>query len=102
MSAPEDDLSEFDLAAERVVELGNQIMAEQEEADSWDVASGLLAGAVQFWLYSRQPCGDPTCDSCADISTAAERLHKLLDETREYAEESDYYHSPRDSNVGTA
>jgi len=102
MSVPEDDLSEFDQAAERVVELGNQIMAELEDADSWDVASGLLAGAVQFWLYSRQPCGDPTCDSCADISTAAERLQKLIEETREYAEESDYYHSPRDTNVGTA
>jgi hypothetical protein len=102
MSALEDELSEFDQAAERVVELGNQIMTEFEDADSWDVASGLLAGAVQFWLYSRQPCGDPTCDSCADISTAAERLQKLIEETREYAEESDYYHSPRDTNVGTA
>jgi hypothetical protein len=102
MTASEDDLSEFDQAAERVVELGNQIMAEEEDADSWDVASGLLAGAVQFWLYTRQPCGDPTCDSCADISTAAERLHKMLDEVKEFAEESDYFHSPRDSNVGTA
>jgi len=96
------DFTEFDQAAESVVELGNRLMNENEEADAWDVASGLLAGAIQFWLFSRQPCEDPFCESCAEINTATQRLKQLIDETRQYAEESDYYHTPRDTNVGTA
>ena len=75
---------------------------EDPEADSWDVASGLLAGAVHFWLYSRQPCGDPLCESCTDIDTAEKRLRMLLDETRQSAEESEYFHTPSDANVGRA
>ena len=93
---------EFDQAAEKVVELGNRMLDHDDQADEWEVASGLLAGAIQFWLYSRQPCADPTCESCADISTAALRLTKLVAETRQLAEESDYFHSPNDANVGTA
>ena len=49
----------FDRAAESVIELGNRIMDQDSTADVWEVASGLLAGAVQFWLFSRQPCDDP-------------------------------------------
>ena len=92
----------FERAAQEVVELGNRLSEADPEADLWDIASGLLAGAVQFWLYSRQPCGDPYCDSCGEISTAEQRLRRLAEEARQYAEESDYFHSPHDSNVGTA
>lgn len=92
----------FDEAAQKAVELGNRLADKDQEADLWDVADGILAGAVQFWLYSRQPCGDPTCESCAEVSTAAQRLAELLRETREYAEDSEYYHSPHDTNVGRA
>ncbi len=92
----------FDQAATAVVELGNRIMEEHHDADPWDVASGILAGAVQFWLYSRQPCGDPYCESCSEVSTAEQRMRELLKEMREFAEESDYYHSVHDSNVGRA
>lgn len=99
--APEEELSEFDDAAERVIELGNRLM-DVEDVDEWEVASGLLAGAVQFWLYSRQPCSDPFCETCAEISTAEQRLRKMIEEAKQFAEDSDYFHSPRDTNVGTA
>ena len=102
MTSPEQEQSVFDEAAERAVELGNRLLDDNEDADTWDIASGLLAGAVQFWLYSRQPCGDPFCESCSEVSTAEQRLRKLIEEIREVAETSDYYHSPRDTNVGTA
>lgn len=92
----------FDQAAAAVVELGNRIVNDSTDADPWDVASGILAGAVQFWLYSRQPCGDPYCESCNEVSTAEQRMREMLKEIREFAEESDYYHSPHDSNVGRA
>ncbi len=99
--APEEELSEFDDAAERVIELGNRLM-DVDDVDEWEVASGLLAGAVQFWLYSRQPCSDPFCETCAEISTAEQRLRKMIEEAKQFAEDSDYFHSPRDTNVGTA
>jgi hypothetical protein len=102
MTSPEQEQSVFDEAAERAVELGNRLLYDNQDADTWDIASGLLAGAVQFWLYSRQPCGDPFCESCSEVSTAEQRLRKLVEEIRELAETSDYYHSPRDTNVGTA
>ena len=102
MNAIDQDLLEYDQAAEKTVELGNLLVEEQDETDSWEIASGLLAGAVHFWLYSRQPCGDPTCESCEDIDTAEKRLQALLDEVRESAEQSDYYHTPYDINVGRA
>lgn len=102
MSSYRDEDDVFDEAAKKAVELGNRLGDQDPEADLWDVADGLLAGAVQFWLYSRQPCGDPTCQSCSEVSTAAERLAELLREAREYAEDSEYYHSPHDTNVGRA
>jgi hypothetical protein len=92
----------FDAAADRAVELGNRLLEEFPEADAWEVASGLLAGAIHFWLYTRQPCGDPGCESCATVSDADLRLKQLFDEVRQSAEESSYYHSPTDRNAGTA
>ncbi len=101
-ASPEQDLSLFDKTAAQAVELGNRILDENEDADPWDVASGVLAGAVHFWLYSRQPCGDPHCDSCTEVSTAEQRLRLLIEEVKQSAEESDYYHTPNDANVGRA
>lgn len=91
----------FDETAQQIVDLGNQILDDDGSADTWEVASGMLAGAIQFWLFSRQPCDDPFCESCAEISTAERRLAKLLEEVREMAEESDYFQSSRDVSVGT-
>lgn len=98
----ESDTSPFELAAQEAVELGNQLAEAHPEVDLWDVASGLMAGAVQYWLYSRQPCGDAFCEDCAEIATAEQRLRQLLEEVRQFAQDSDYYHTPNDSNVGTA
>ena len=98
----ENEESLFDDASEEVVKLGNKLLETNRDADPWDVASGVLAGAVHFWLYSRQPCGDPQCNSCTDVSTAELRFQKLIEEVRQSAIESDYYHSPLDTNVGRA
>lgn len=102
MPADQSPQTLFDDAAAQAVELGNRLLAGNPDADAWEVASGLLAGVVHFWLYSHQPCGDARCEDCAAVATAEQRLTMLLQEARQSAEESDYYHTPRDSNVGTA
>jgi len=101
MQEPEDI---FDAAFKRVVEMGNHLVKDEKdmEADAWDVADGLLAGAIQFWLFSRQPCGDPRCVDCEPVSTSHGRMHALQQLVRDFAEESEYFHSPTDSNVGRA
>ena len=66
----EQDPKEFDDAAEQMIELGNRLLDADTDSDRWEVASGLLAGAVHFWLYTRQPCGEPYCENCVDIDTA--------------------------------
>lgn len=92
----------YEQVAETIIELGNRMLDEDDSAEVWEVASGMLAGAVQFWLYSRQPCDDPFCQACSDISNAERRLQALLKETHNLAEESDYYVSPQDVLTGTA
>ncbi len=88
-----------DQAAGEVVVLGNQLLALHGDDDRWDIASGLLAGAVQFWLYSRQPCEDPECGACSEINTAERRLRRLVEEVSEFAPDSLYFHSPNDANA---
>lgn len=97
-----DDDQAFEQAARESVELGNRLANDDEEADIWDIADGLLAGAIQYWLYAHQPCGDPTCEDCQEVATAEERLQELLRLTREFAEESEYFHTSNDANVGHA
>ena len=92
----------FDQAAEKVIELGNRMLDEEGSNDVWEIASGLLAGAVQFWLFSRQPCDDPFCEACAEVSTAERRLKTLIQDARQLAEDSEYYDSPHDVNAGSA
>lgn len=86
----------------KAVELANGIADKDQKADLWDIADGLLAGAVQFWLYSRQPCGDPNCEDCLAIGTAEGRLAEMRQLLKQFAEESEYYHTPQDRNVGRA
>lgn len=100
--APDDPQGPYDDAADEAVALGNQLLEDHPEADAWDVADGLLAGAVHFWLYAHQPCGDPQCESCATVATAEQRMRRLLEELRVAAEESSYFHTPQDSNAGRA
>ena len=97
----DEDKREFDQAAEKMIELGNHLLEADHESDSWEVASGLLAGAVHFWLYARQPCSDLQCEACSEIDTAEKRLMRLTEEIRQSAEDSDYYHASHDV-VGNA
>lgn len=97
-----DDETVFDEAARRTIDLGNAVATDYESDDIGEIAAGLLAGAVQFWLFAHQPCGDPSCTACADVSTADLRLNALLKEVRELAQESEYFHSPHDIDVGRA
>lgn len=92
----------FEEAFRLAVELGNGLAADDESAHPWDIADGVLAGAVQYWLYAHQPCGDHDCEDCAPISTAELRTAELMKLVQEFAEESEYYHAPTDTNVGRA
>jgi hypothetical protein len=92
----------YDQVAESIAELGYRLLEEDESADVWEVASGILAGAVQFWLYSRQPCKDPLCQACADISSPDKRVALMLQEVRALSEESDYYSTLNDVTYGSA
>jgi hypothetical protein len=92
----------FNGAFDQTVELGNHIAAKDRETDVWDIADGMLAGAIQYWLYSRQPCGDPRCEDCVPVSTADGRMRELQRLIEQLAKESEYFHSPSDANVGRA
>ena len=100
--AMDPELNPLDEAASQVVELGNRIADADRETDLWDIADGLLAGVVHYWLHSRQPCGELQCEDCAPLSTAEDRMQELKRLVDQYAQESDYYHSPHDTNVGRA
>ena len=92
----------YDQVAESIIEMGNRMIDEDDSVDMREVASGMLAGAIQFWLFSHQPCDDPFCEACASIGTANLRVDALIEESRQLAEESDYYDSPNDICAGTA
>jgi hypothetical protein len=96
------ETSIFDHAADETVKLGNRLAEADPDADLWDIADGLLAGAIHFWLYSRQPCGRLDCKDCAPIATADLRLEELRRMCEEFVRESDYFHAPTDRNVGHA
>jgi len=98
----QEEANPFDEAFSQAVDLGNQIAEGDDKADLWDIADGLLAGAVQYWLYARQPCGDNQCEECQPISTAEGRVRELLRLVEQFSEESQYFHTPTDSNVGRA
>ena len=102
MRSEPDSVTSFDSAFTKAVDLGNTLADRDKSADLWDIADGLLAGAVQYWLYSRQPCADPRCTDCLSVSTAQDRMAELQRLVRELSEESEYFHSPNDSNAGRA
>jgi len=95
----DDDLALFNGAADAVVELGNQLGLEHPDADPWALADGLLAGAVHFWMFAHQPQEHPDED---DLMSARERLAGLVRQAVQSAEESEYLHSPKDEDVGSA
>lgn len=86
--------------ASRTVELANRMAEDNPEVDAWAIADGLVTGAVHYWLYTHQPCDDPTCDDCK--RTAEERLQQLHELIDHAARESEYFHSIHDQNVGHA
>jgi len=92
----------FQDAYSRTVDVGNTIANEEVDSDAWNVADGMLAGALQFWLYSRQPCGDPLCEDCAALSTSAARMTELRKLVEHFTAESDYLHTPLDQDAGRA
>lgn len=92
----------FDEAADEVVDLANRLAGQHPDTDLWDIADGLVAGVVHYWLFSRKPCGDPACEDCAPIATAQLRLEELSRLVRQSAEESDLFHQPEDADVGRA
>jgi len=89
----------FEQAAQRSIDMANELAERQIDADLWEIADGTLSGAIHYWLFSRQPCPDRDCDDCAPVATAELRLQTLLKLVRELAEESLYYHSPSDHNA---
>ncbi|KAB7622783.1 hypothetical protein [Alkalilimnicola sp. S0819] len=98
----DDHQAVYDAAAQQTVELGNQMADADEQADLWDIADGILAGAVQYWLYTRQPCDDPACEDCASIRTGELRLADLRKLVDDFARNSEYFHSPNDFGAGRA
>jgi hypothetical protein len=92
----------YDSAAHEAVELANGMADSNPEGDLWDIADGMLAGAVHYWLFANRPCGDPRCEECAPLSTPEGRIAELKRLMIRFAEESDYYHSPDDLLSGRA
>jgi len=100
--AGEEQETSFEEAAREAVELGNRIADDEPDSHPWDIGDGLLAGAIQYWLYARQPCDDPACEDCAPMRTAELRLAELLKQVEELARTSEYFHTPNDFGAGRA
>jgi hypothetical protein len=88
--------------ADELVAFANRLAQDNPDADPWEIADGLLSGAVHWWLYANAPCSDPACQDCETIRTAELRMKTLQELVREMAETSEYYHSPNDENVAHA
>src|SRR6056297_264000 len=80
---PMDSLELQDDIAARVVDLANELAEANPDADLWDIADGILSGAVHWWLYANAPCGDPMCEDCEDVQTAELRMKALHELTTE-------------------
>ena len=92
----------YDQGARETVELGNRLAEASPESDLSEVAEGLLAGAIQYWLYAHQPCGDPECEECKPLCTAELRLEALKNAVEAFARSSEYFHTPGDFDAGRA
>ena len=87
---------------DEMVAIANRWAEENPDADLWEIADGMLSGAVHWWLYANSPCDDPRCEDCAEIRTAELRMRTLRKLVQEMAESSEYYHSPNDDDVAHA
>ncbi|NND44909.1 MAG: hypothetical protein HKN58_06265 [Xanthomonadales bacterium] len=88
--------------SDALIELGNQLADDNPDADIWEIADGILSGAVHWWLYANSPCGTPGCEDCAEVANAELRMATLHRLVAEMAESSEYYHSSTDDNVAHA
>jgi hypothetical protein len=88
--------------SDELVAFANRLAESNPDADYWEIADGLLSGAVHWWLYANAPCGDPDCEDCTDIRTAELRMKTLHDLVSQMAVTSEYYHSPNDEDVAHA
>ena len=73
-------LSSIDIQAsisDELVAFANKLAENNPDADPWEIADGLLSGAVHWWLYANAPCADPACEDCAPIRTAELRMKTL-------------------------
>ena len=94
---------DFQEAVDAVIACGNKLLeTKSETSEVWDVASGILCGAIHFWLFSRQPCKRSVCQPCSSVNTAERRMKALLKEVNAHGEDSEYFHTPHDQNVGSA
>lgn len=98
----EEPSSIFDLAADEVVDLANRLADAYPDEDLWEIAQGVIAGAIHYWLYAHQPLGDERDAEIEELRTATGRLKALFEEVQQSAEESEYLHSPNDRDVGRA
>ena len=92
----------YNEAADQTIALGNRLAEKEPDADLYDISDGLIAGAIQYWLYANMPCDHPGCKDCEPVNTSEKRLKKLLQMTEELARQSEYFHSPNDTNAGRA
>jgi len=88
--------------SDRLVDFANRLADDHPDIDYWQIADGILNGAVHCWLFANLPCDDPQCEDCAEIRTAQKRMQTLQELVRQMAEESEYYHSPNDDDVAHA
>ena len=88
--------------SDAMVDFGNRLADDNPDADLWEIADGMLAGAVHWWLYANAPCENPECEDCESIRNAEARMKTLYRLISEMAQSSDYYHSPNDDNVAHA
>jgi len=88
--------------ADELVSFANRLAEEHPDADLWEIADGLLSGAIHWWLYANSPCDDPACEDCESIRTAELRMKTLRELVTDMAETSEYYHSPNDEDVAHA
>jgi hypothetical protein len=91
-----------DAMSREVVELANKLAEANPEADPWDIADGILSGAIHWWLYANTPCENVDCEDCAGIQTAELRMNTLRKLLAEMAETSEYFHTTNDANVAHA
>ena len=92
----------YNNAAQKLIDLANTLSSDGHSPDVHEVADGLLAGAIHFWLYSRQPCGDAFCESCAPFSDPESRLAVLHELVDELGRDSEYFHAATDTPAGHA